>query len=92
MVGDGGLELSAGERQRIALARALLREAPLVILDEPSANLDPRSAGLIRRAVRQLAGTCTVLLITHDAQLATAAHDRAEIESGQITVRAAEAA
>ncbi len=93
VVGDGGLELSAGERQRIALARAFLRNAPMVILDEPSANLDPRSAKLVREAVDRLAGMCTVLLITHDEQLASAADARLEIDSGRIvTATAAEAA
>ena len=47
VVGDGGRPLSAGERRRIALARAFLRDAPLVILDEPTADLDPESAELV---------------------------------------------
>jgi ATP-binding cassette, subfamily C, bacterial CydD len=85
VVGDGGLELSAGERQRIGLARAFLRNAPLVILDEPSANLDPRSTRLIRDAIERLAETSTVLLITHDSELAAAAHTRVAIEAGRIT-------
>ena len=45
LVGDGGRPLSAGERRRIALARAFVRDAPLVILDEPTADLDRTSAG-----------------------------------------------
>ncbi len=89
VVGDGGLELSAGERQRIALARAFLRKAPLLILDEPTANLDPRSAQLIREAVERLAGTCSVLLLTHDAQLASAANATLEIRSGRIIAASA---
>ena len=93
VVGDGGLELSAGERQRIALARALLRDAPLVILDEPTANLDRQSAQLVREAVERLARTRTILLMTHDAALAAVAHARVEIECGRIaTAMAAEAA
>jgi thiol reductant ABC exporter CydD subunit len=85
VVGDGGLELSAGERQRIGLARAFFRNAPLVILDEPSANLDPRSTRLIRDAIERLAETSTVLLITHDSELAATAHTRVAIEAGRIT-------
>ena len=54
LVGDGGRPLSPGERRRIALARAFLRDAPLVILDEPTADLDPASAELVRRAVERL--------------------------------------
>ena len=54
VVGDGGRPLSAGERRRIALARAFLRDAPLVILDEPTADLDPESAAIVADAVRRL--------------------------------------
>ena len=54
VVGDGGRPLSAGERRRIALARAFLRDAPLVVLDEPTADLDPESAER-RRATRSSA-------------------------------------
>ena len=53
IVGDGGRPLSAGEVQRVALARAFLRDAPFVILDEPTANLDPASAALVGETVHQ---------------------------------------
>ncbi len=65
MVGDGGRPLSAGERRRIALARAFLVEAPLVILDEPTADLDPDSVGIVSRAVKRLGAGRTMLLIAH---------------------------
>ncbi len=52
LVGDGGRPLSAGERRRIALARAFLRDAPLVVLDEPTADLDRESAELVGRGGR----------------------------------------
>jgi ATP-binding cassette, subfamily C, bacterial CydD len=68
-VGDGGRPLSPGERRRIALARALLRDAPLVILDEPTADLDPESVAIVGSAVRRLAEGRTVLLIAHRAEL-----------------------
>jgi thiol reductant ABC exporter CydD subunit len=72
-VGDGGRPLSAGERRRLALARAFLRDAPLVVLDEPTADLDPESALLVREAVERLCLDRTVLLIAHRPELVEAA-------------------
>ena len=65
VIGDGGRPLSPGERRRIALARALLRDAPLAILDEPTADLDAESVAIVGAAVRRLAEGRTVLLIAH---------------------------
>ncbi len=70
VVGDGGRPLSAGQRRRIALARAFLRAAPLVILDEPTADLDPDSAAVVAAAVERLCAERTVLLIAHRPELA----------------------
>jgi ATP-binding cassette, subfamily C, bacterial CydD len=70
VIGDGGRPLSAGERRRIALARALLRDAALVILDEPTADLDPDSAQAVAETVDGLRGRCTVLVIAHRPELA----------------------
>ena len=67
LLGDGGRQLSAGERRRIALARAFLRDAPLVILDEPTADLDERSAAIVATAVERLRRGRTVLVIAHHA-------------------------
>ncbi|KJK56336.1 thiol reductant ABC exporter subunit CydD [Saccharothrix sp. ST-888] len=73
-LGEGGTGLSAGQRQRLALARALLTDRPLVLLDEPTANLDGTSEAAVVEAVRNLAGR-TVLLVAHrPALLATATH------------------
>jgi thiol reductant ABC exporter CydD subunit len=69
VVGDGGRPLSAGERRRIALARAFVRDAPLVILDEPTADLDAASAALVAEAVERLSAGRTVLLIAHRPEL-----------------------
>ncbi len=70
VVGDGGRPLSAGERRRIALARAFLRDAPLVILDEPTADLDRASADVVAESVERLRTGRTVLLIAHRPELA----------------------
>jgi thiol reductant ABC exporter CydC subunit len=64
-VGEEGRELSGGQRQRIALARALLADAPVLVLDEPTAHLDPATAAELVRDVLGAAGDRSVLLITH---------------------------
>ena len=69
LVGDGGRPLSAGERRRIALARALVRDAPFVILDEPTADLDRTSAEVVAESVERLRSGRTVLLIAHRPEL-----------------------
>jgi ABC-type multidrug transport system fused ATPase/permease subunit len=65
LIGDGERPLSTGERRRIALARAFLRDAPLVILDEPTADLDPDGVAVVADAVRNLGHGRTVLVIAH---------------------------
>jgi ATP-binding cassette, subfamily C, bacterial CydD len=69
MIGDGGRSLSTGERRRIALARAFLRDAPLVILDEPTADLDPEGVAVVAAAVGRLRTGRTVLVIAHRPEL-----------------------
>jgi ATP-binding cassette, subfamily C, bacterial CydD len=64
-LGEQALRLSAGQRQRIALARAFLRDAPLLLLDEPTAHLDPLVAGQILEVIRTLTAGRTVILVTH---------------------------
>jgi ATP-binding cassette, subfamily C, bacterial CydD len=64
-LGERGLRLSAGQRQRIALARAFLRDAPLLLLDEPTAHLDPLTAGQILRVVERLMAGRTAILVSH---------------------------
>ena len=91
VVGDGGRPLSAGQRQRIALARAFLRDASLVVLDEPSANLDPRSAEKVALAIEHLRRGRTVLLIVHRPELAARADRVVRLESGRIVAPLVEA-
>jgi thiol reductant ABC exporter CydD subunit len=94
-VGDGGRRLSAGQQRRIALARAFLVDAPLVVLDEPTAHLDPDAAAAIEDAIARLAQGRTMLLITHRAELAARCHEVVELRDGRVVARgepAAEAA
>ncbi|SDF62149.1 thiol reductant ABC exporter subunit CydD [Sporolituus thermophilus] len=65
LVGEGGRPLSGGEAQRLAIARALLKDAPVVILDEPTANLDPYNEAVIQAALEELTRGRTVLVIAH---------------------------
>jgi ABC-type multidrug transport system fused ATPase/permease subunit len=64
-VGEEGRGLSGGQRQRLVLARALLADAPVLVLDEPTAHLDPATASALMRDVFAAAGGRSVLLITH---------------------------
>jgi thiol reductant ABC exporter CydC subunit len=68
LVGEQGRELSGGQRQRLVLARALLADAPVLVLDEPTAHLDPDTATDLMRDVFSVASDRTVLLITHRSE------------------------
>jgi ABC-type multidrug transport system fused ATPase/permease subunit len=72
-LGEGGIRLSGGQRRRVALARAAVSEAPMVLLDEPTASLDPHSAAAVVEAIRTTTTNRTVLLVTHDRDLAAIA-------------------
>ncbi len=80
-IGEGGSRLSGGQRQRLALARAFLKDAPLLVLDEPTSHLDPENDALVSDAVRELAAGRTVLLIAHRLT-AVAGADRVVVLSG----------
>ena len=84
VVGEGGRQLSAGQLQRLALARAFLRDAPFVVLDEPTANLDAASAQLVADAIERLRAGRTVLLSVHEPRLAALADRVVHIEDGRI--------
>lgn len=74
-VGESGIGLSAGERRRVALARAVVRDAPLVLLDEPTAGLDQDTEKVVMEAIRRLADRSAVLMAAHRPG-AVAAADR----------------
>lgn len=65
VVGEGGGTLSGGEKQRISIARAILKDAPVVILDEATASVDPENEHLIQAAVSELAEGKTLIIIAH---------------------------
>ena len=83
LIGDGGRPLSAGERRRIAFARAFLRDAPVVILDEPTADLDEASTAIVADAVERLRRGRTVLVIAHDAAVVRSADRVVVLEQGR---------
>ena len=85
VVGEGGAGLSGGQRRRIALARAVVSDAPILLLDEPTASLDPCAAAEVVTAMRAAARGRTVLLVTHDRELARIADRVVEIPRAPAT-------
>ncbi len=65
VIGEGGGTLSGGEKQRISIARAILKDAPIVILDEATASIDPENEHLIQAAISELAKGKTLITIAH---------------------------
>ncbi len=87
IVGEGGARLSAGQAQRLAIARAFLKDAPILILDEATANLDPREEALIMDAVRCLMRGRMVLIIAHRLATVREADFILVLEDGHIVER-----
>lgn len=65
MIGEGGGTLSGGEKQRISIARAILKDAPIIILDEATASIDPENEHLIQGALSELTRGKTIITIAH---------------------------
>lgn len=80
-----GSTLSGGERQRIGVARAFLHDAPFLLLDEPTSNLDSLNEGIILRAVRAACKDRTVLLVSHRKSTMAAADVSFSVESGRVS-------
>jgi ATP-binding cassette subfamily B protein len=83
-VSERGSSLSGGQRQRISLARAFLRDAPVLLLDEPTTGLDPDNVGLVTEAIDELARDRTCLVVTHDAETARRADRVVVVEAGRV--------
>jgi ABC-type multidrug transport system fused ATPase/permease subunit len=83
-VGEGGARLSGGQRQRIAIARAFLRDAPLLVLDEPTSYQDEASEAAIAEAIDRLTVGRTVLVIAHRLRLAERAAWVVVLEAGRV--------
>jgi ATP-binding cassette, subfamily B, bacterial len=84
-LGERGATLSQGQRQRISIARAALRKSPILILDEPTAGLDPQNRRDVVQSLQRLAEGKTTLLVTHEMQLACRANLILQLEHGRIT-------
>lgn len=65
VIGEGGASLSGGEKQRISIARAMLKNAPIVILDEATANVDPENEDRLQKAIEALTRDKTIIMIAH---------------------------
>ena len=84
VLGERGVTLSAGQRQRIAIARAALSRAPLVILDEPTTGLDVQNERAVVQALERLTAGRTTFVITHDLELAAAADVVLRLDGGRV--------
>ena len=83
-VGERGMRLSGGERQRISLARAFLKDAPILVLDEPTSSVDLRTEAGIIQAIERLMHGRTVLIIAHRTSTLANCDLRLELESGRV--------
>ncbi|WP_044366040.1 ABC transporter ATP-binding protein [Streptomyces natalensis] len=83
-VGEGGRALSGGERQRVSIARALVKNAPVVLFDEATAALDPTTEAVVTESIRLLAGRATVLVIAHSLATVAQADSIAFLDGGVV--------
>ena len=84
MVGEGGSTLSGGEKQRISIARALLKDAPVILLDEATSSLDPENEVLIQQAISALVENKTVIVIAHRLQSVCNADQIVVLKDGEV--------
>jgi ATP-binding cassette subfamily B protein len=84
VIGENGSTLSGGERQRISIARALLKDAPIVLMDEATASLDPENETLIQEAISELVKNRTVIVIAHRLRTVLGADRIAVLDQGRL--------
>ena len=84
MVGEGGCTLSGGEKQRISIARAILKDAPIILLDEATASLDPENEVEVQKAIDTLIEGRTVIVIAHKLKTIMNADRIVVLEDGRI--------
>ncbi|MDR1894222.1 MAG: ABC transporter ATP-binding protein/permease [Spirochaetales bacterium] len=87
VVGEGGSSLSGGEKQRISIARAILKDAPIVILDEATASLDPENEYYIKQALDELTRNKTLIIIAHRLSTVRQADQILALDKGSIVQR-----
>ena len=84
VIGEGGASLSGGEKQRLSIARAMLKDAPIVILDEATANVDPENEDRLQKAIEALTRDKTIIMIAHRLKTVRHADQILVVDHGQI--------
>ena len=84
MIGEGGASLSGGEKQRISIARAIMKNAPVIILDEATANVDPESETELTGAIEELTREKTIIMIAHRLKTVRHADQIFVVDNGKI--------
>lgn len=84
VIGEGGAHLSGGEKQRISIARAMLKDAPIVILDEATANVDPENEDRLQKAIEALTRDKTIIIIAHRLKTVRHADQILVVDHGRI--------
>lgn len=87
VIGEGGASLSGGEKQRISIARAMLKDAPIVILDEATANVDPENEDRLQKAIEELTRNKTIIMIAHRLKTVRGADQILVVDDGRIVQR-----
>ena len=87
VIGEGGASLSGGEKQRISIARAIMKDSPIIVLDEATANVDPENEADLMKAINALTKEKTIIMIAHRLKTVRGADQIFVIDSGKIAER-----